>query len=167
MPDICVSDTGPILHLLEIGAVRHVECFDVIIISSQVRTELQRHAALQAAATSLTDRVRAQRVSSSEIEAQRLRLRGFRLHTADLSTAALAERLRPDVVLTDDLRLRKALESLSHKVVGSIGILVRAFGSGSVSKAELESSLDALLDGSSLYTSKAFRARIGEMLKSL
>jgi predicted nucleic acid-binding protein len=66
--------------------------------------------------------------------------------------------------LTDDLQLRKTWETQGHKVVGSIGILVRAFTCGSIEKVELQSAIDKLLDGSSLFTIQAFRAHVHEIL---
>ncbi len=167
MPESCVSDTGPILHLMEIGYSACLKCVETIYISPQVRTELRKHAAHEILFRSLDVCVHVKRVTLSEIAAQRGRMQGYLLHTADLSTAALAERLKPDVVLTDDLQLRKALEMHGHKVVGSVGVIVRAFTSGIIDKPELHAAIDKLLDGSSLYTSRAFCKHVNDMLSSI
>ena len=167
MPDRCVSDTGPILHVAEIDRVKCLNCVDAIAISTQVRAELRQHAVHEIVFESLDGRIQVERVTLSEVAAQRGRLQGYSLHTADLSVAALAERLKPDVVLTDDLQLRKALEVHGHKVVGSVGVMVRAFTCGIINKAELQMAIDELLDGSSLYTSRAFREHVHQMLDSI
>lgn len=167
MPETCASDTGPILHLAEIDRVSCLSCIDAIFISSQVKAELRRYSVYEIVFKSLEDRIHIERITLSEIAAQRSRLQGYSLHTADLSAAALAERLKPDVVLTDDLQLRKALEVHGHKVVGSVGVLVRAFTSGIIDKAELRAAIDALLNGSSLYTSTAFRKHVHDVLSSI
>jgi len=144
-----------------------LKCVGEIAISTQVRAELRRHAVHDAVLQLFDGLIQVERVTLSEIGAQRDRLQGSGLHKADLSTVALVERLRPNVVLTDDLQLRKALETQGHKVVGSVGVMVRAFSCGIINKAELQTAIDELLDGSSLYTSKAFRKHVHDLLDSI
>ncbi len=75
--------------------------------------------------------------------------------------------MKPNFVLTDDLQLRKALETQGHKVVGSVGVVVRAFTFGIIDKAELQTIIDELLDGSSLYTSRSFRRHVYDILNDI
>ncbi|MHB1460850.1 MAG: hypothetical protein ACYC1M_06185 [Armatimonadota bacterium] len=114
----------------------------------------------------MTDHIQIERVSLSEIDTKRVQLSGFRLHMADLSLVVLADRLKPDVVLTDDLQLRRALETQSYTVVGSIGLLLRAYTTGIIMKEQLYLVVDQLFDGSSLYTSRAFRNHVKMILDS-
>jgi len=137
-----------------------------IAISSQVRAELRRHLVRDKFSQLFDGIIRVERVTLPEIAQQRDRLQGFGLHKADLSTAVLVERLKPNVVLTDDLQLRKALETQGHRVVGSVGVVVRAFTFGIVTRAELHTAIDELLDGSSLYASKAFRKHVYDILNA-
>lgn len=167
VPERGVSDTGPILHLAEIDRVDCLSCAEVIFITSQVRAELRQHVVCDTVFESSHDLIQIERVALAEIGKQRVQLQGFRLHTADLSVAALAERLKPDVVLTDDLQLRKALETQGHTVVGSVGVMVRAFTRGIINKSELQTSIDESFDGSSLYTSRAFREHVHNILDSI
>ncbi len=106
-------------------------------------------------------------VSQADMSVQRRRLSGFSLHTADLSVAVLADRLKPDAVLSDDLQLRKAMETQGYKVVGSVGVIVRAFSDGVINKVETRAAVEELLEGSSLHTSRAFRLRVYDLLDSL
>jgi predicted nucleic acid-binding protein len=163
----CVADTGPLLHLAEIDRLRYLNCVGAIVISSQVRAELRRHFVRDRVLELFAGLVRVERVTLSEIAAQRGRLQGFGLHKADLSTVALAEKMKPNFVLTDDLQLRKALETQGHKVVGSVGVVVRAFTFGIIDKAELQTIIDELLDGSSLYTSRSFRRHVYDILNDI
>lgn len=144
-----------------------LNCVGAIIIPTHVEAELRKHAVHEVVFRSLVGRIQVERVTLSEITAQRGRLQGYRLHTADLSVAALVERQRPDIILADDLQLRKALETQGYKVVGSIGVVVRAFTCGIINKAELQAAVDELLDGSSLYTSRAFRKHVHDLLDSI
>ena len=119
MPETAVADTGPLLHLTEIGEVGKLTIFDSVFITAQVRA------------------------------------------------SAPAARIRPDVVLSDDLDLRRALESQGFTVVGSIGVLFRALRTGRLRKRGLLARLDDLLDDSSLYTSKAFRITVRRIVDEL
>jgi predicted nucleic acid-binding protein len=166
VPETAVSDTGPILHLTEIGEIGRLGLFAAVIIPEQVRTELAGRGAWSRDTDALTNQLQVEKVSAQEINEQAKTLAPFTVHRTDLSVAALAVRVSPDVVLTDDLRLRRGLESQGHQVVGSVGILIRAFHMGQLSKPELLARLDQLLDGSSLYTSKAFRAMIRAFLNT-
>jgi hypothetical protein len=47
-----------------------------------------------------------------------------------------------------------------------VGVLIRAFKAGRFTKAELHAHLDQLFDGSTLYLSKGFRARVRKLLDS-
>ncbi|MHB9126573.1 MAG: hypothetical protein ACYC4F_11600 [Armatimonadota bacterium] len=167
MPETAVSDTGPILHLGEIDRLDELKQFDKVAVSDVVRAELRRHGMFAAAETALSDILEVHRVRLREITAQRGALSGFMLHRADLSVAALASRLASDVVLTDDLELRKALESHGALVVGSIGVLFRSFRNGHLSKDELRAVLESLFDDSTLYLSKGLKAYVCARLDAL
>jgi predicted nucleic acid-binding protein len=165
--ETAVTDAGPPLHLSEIGQEVALTVFEWVTISPQVKQELMRAGVFDRVAAVLGDRLRVERVSPSELDAQRAVLSRFSVHPADLSVAALAARLSPDVVLTDDLNLRKGLEAQRRRMVGSVGILVRAFKVGRFTKRELLAHLDRLFDGSTLYLSKAFRAHVRRLLDNL
>jgi predicted nucleic acid-binding protein len=70
-------------------------------------------------------------------------------------------------ILTDDLALRRRLESHAATVVGSVGVLVRAYTSGRLSRNSLESAIDALFTASTLHMNRAFRAYIRHLLADL
>lgn len=167
MPETAVSDTGPIIHLNEIEAMAELSQFEKIIISDVVRMELQRHNILAIAEQLLSDIFEVHKVGFNEIAAERIALFNFKLHHADLSVTALTSRLLPDMVLTDDLALRKALQSRECLVVGSIGILFLSFRNGRLSKDELCDVLERLFDDSSLYLSQGLKKFVLARLNSL
>jgi predicted nucleic acid-binding protein len=162
-----VADTGPPLHLAEIEQENQLTIFGLVIISEQVKVELERHGVFDRIAAILGDHLTVESVTQSELDAQRAALSKFRVHQADLSMAVLAARFSPEVVLTDDLELRKGLEAQGCSVVGSVGVLVRAFEVGRLTKAELQAYLDQLFDGSTLYLSKSFRIYVHRLLDGL
>ncbi|MBI3330244.1 MAG: hypothetical protein HYZ81_26495 [Nitrospinae bacterium] len=167
MPETAVTNTGPPLHLAQIGLEGHLTMFARVSLSEHIREELSRRGLFERIATTLGERLGVERVTSQELQAQQATLAGFTSHQADWSVAALAARLAPDVVLTDDLALRRGLEARGHTVVGSVGVLIRAFKTGRCTKADLDTSIDQLFDGSTLYLSTGFRAYVRQLLKSL
>lgn len=167
MSDTIISNTGPPFHLTEIGQEGLLSLFERVIISEQVQTELTRHGVFDLVVAVLGDRLMVERVAQIELDSQQAVLSRFKVHLVDLSVAALAARMSPDAVLTDDLELRKGLEMRGHTVVGSVGVLIRAFKAGRFTKAELHAYLDRLFDGSTLYLSKGFRAHVRKLLDSL
>ena len=70
-------------------------------------------------------------------------------------------------VLTDDLALRRQLEAHGALVVGSVGILIRAYRQQLMSKIQLENAIDSLFDESSLHLSPAFRVYVRQLLKGV
>lgn len=162
-----VSNTGPLLHLSEIAVERSLIIFDQLIISGQVKSELIRYNVFSKVEATMGHNLIVEVVTKTELDAQMAALSGFKLHQADLSVAALAEKLSPALVLTDDLELRKGLEAQGHLAVGSAGILIRAFKLGFLTREELQVSLANLFDGSTLYYSRGFRAYVQKLLDDL
>jgi len=70
-------------------------------------------------------------------------------------------------VLTDDLALRRRLENQGVTVVGSVGVLVRAYTTGRIRRDELEGAVDTLFTISTLHLSRAFRAYVRHLLANL
>lgn len=91
-----------------------------------------------------------------------------RLQPADIEVFLLAREGRfESLVLTDDLALRRVLEEHGAVVAGSVGVLVRAYAIGRLSRQELERSMEALLEESSLHLSRAFRVYVKKLLADL
>ena len=135
-----ISDTGPILHLAEIGALSVLTIFRKVLVSDLVNGELLSHGIdLAVERQRWAELTFEAKVVGPERVSELLReLVAFRLHRADASIIALADDLRIGPILTDDMELRKALESRGHEVVGSIGVAVRAYKVGKLTKEALE-----------------------------
>lgn len=163
MPET-ISDTGPVLHLHEIGRLTALATVSPLVFPSRVWDEL-RHRGLDASAlerSGLSFKVAASihdLVPSPE---------ALRLQPADTEVFLLAQEWGFEcLVLTDDLALRRLLESRGATVAGSIGILIRAYAAGALSREELTSSAEALLEESSLHLSRAFRMYVRKLVSDL
>ena len=163
MPET-ISDTGPVLHLHEIGRLTTLATVSPLIFPSRVWDEL-RHRGLDEAALHRSG-------LSFEVSAAIHDLvpgpETLRLQPADIDVFLLArEKGFEPLVLTDDLALRQLLESRGATVAGSIGILIRAFAVGALSPEELATSSEALLEESSLHLSRAFRMYVRKLIADL
>jgi predicted nucleic acid-binding protein len=90
-----------------------------------------------------------------------------RLSNADLSVWFLARTYKNALILTDDLALRRVLENEGFLVVGSVGILFRAYTEGRMNKAELIQAINKLFTESSLYLSEGLKRRVMKRLKAI
>lgn len=162
-----VADTGPPLHLAEAGQIRHLRMFDIVTMPSGVEAELKKKGVLPQVKKALGKKLKVEGVAESAVADVSRRLSAFRLQDADLQVAALATVSSSSAVLTDDLQLRKALEQSGHLVVGSIGILIRSYRDGKLTRVALERGLSRIFDDSSLYLSRAFKRHVLSLLDQL
>lgn len=167
MSEIAVSDTSCVRHLFEIGQEKTLTIFTTIYIPVQVKDELLAQGVWEGLEDSILELFQIKSVAEREIETILTTMSSFDLHYADASVVVVAKEENPSAVLTDDLDLRKALESLRFTVVGSIGVLIRAFKQGRFGKNDLEAILNDLFTDSTLYLSKAFKAQVKEMIADL
>jgi len=167
MNESAVADTGPILHLTKIGQESHFTIFSKIFISEQIKSELEEYNIFNKIKAVMGNSIIIERVSRQEIDEQNRILSGFKIHQSDLSVAVLAQRILPEVVLIDELELRRSLEAQGYTVVGSLGILFRAFKYGRLTKSELRVSIDQLFNDDTIYLSKGLRSHVYKMLDEL
>jgi predicted nucleic acid-binding protein len=163
-----VSDTGPILHLHEIGRLPLLAPFSPLVIPGLVQAELDLYnlpsAELAKAGVELTVTPVAE-----PIWKEILLIPGFsRIQSADAQVFAVARSCSfQALVLTDDLALRKLLERDGATVVGSFGLLIRAYRDGRLNLTTLERSVDDLLERSTLHLSRPFRSYVRKLIEEL
>jgi predicted nucleic acid-binding protein len=159
-----ISDTGPVLHLHEIGRLDTLATVSPLLFPSRVWNELRDRgldaAVLQGSGFSFKVSPAIHELIPSPETLQ--------LQPADTELFLLAqERSFEPLVLTDDLALRRLLENRGATVAGSIGILIRAYAVGALSREELTASSEAILEESSLHLSRAFRMYVRKLVADL
>lgn len=163
-----VCDSGPLTHLWQIDLWPILKIFTVIHLSTQVTQETRNHVPLERLAEITTSKIQIHTVSEIEIDAARRDLPfAVNLQEADLSILVLAQRLSQDLVLTDDLALRLALEKQGQTPMGSVGIVVYAYKSKNIDKRGLERAIDQLFVHSTLYLSPSFKAYVRRLIIEL
>jgi predicted nucleic acid-binding protein len=162
-----VSDTGPILHLSEVQALPCLQLFAQIYLPSLVAAELS-YFQLDPINLGITTKIAVVPVEQQQRTHILQSLPPPPLHLADAEVFALGDDPAfPNLVLTDDMALRQHLEQHGVLVVGSVGILVRAYHQNLVSRKDLQNFIDALFQKSTLHASPAFRAFIQNLLTHL
>jgi predicted nucleic acid-binding protein len=163
-----ITDTGSLLHLYEVGRLAVLSIFDQLIMPNLVAEELRAFGLdpVHLNVAGLTNTIVAVKEEAwTPIVGETGQPT---IHPADAQVFVLAQSAGfQNPVLTDDLALRQRLESQSATVVGTVGILVRSYKIGHLRRDELENTIDALFNMSSLYMSRAFRAYIRQLLANL
>lgn len=154
-----VCDSGPLTHLWQIDLWSVFGTFEVLHIAEQVAQEVREHVTLDRMKELAGCALHIHAVSEQEIESTQSALPPeIALELADLATLALAQKLAPDLVLTDDLDLRRAVEAQGQVPMGSVGLLLRAYKAGLLDTDSLNRAIDGLFVHSTLYLSPAFKS---------
>lgn len=156
-----VTDTGPILHLHEAGALHLLPLIGEIFLPPLVAAELRSLVpSLPPDWAKVYPLSETTRRRSSEWIAAGL------LHGGEAEALALSLELKPDWFLTDDAAARLMAEQLSLEVHGSIGVVLWTAVNKIVKKSEAETLLSGL-EKSSLWMSPKVRAAARTALKKI
>lgn len=163
-----ISDTGPVLHLHEIACLPALGVFRHISIPDLVAAELLDRG-VDPSTVDIPGLALQVLPVPSEVWRPLVHADGSpAIQPADAQVLALARSHgSPCPVLTDDQVLRRRLEADGTTVVGSVGILVRAYRTGRMRRDELERAVDALFARSTLHLSRAFRAYVRRLVAAL
>lgn len=163
-----IGDTGPILHLHEIDAVEALASLRRILIPPLVVAELETFRLTESTLSQAVSPCILEIVPVDEDEARRSLHGASDLQAADLQVLYLARTTAPGLaVLTDDLALRHHVESAGGAAVGSLGLLIRSYRVGRMSRPRLEELVDRLMTESSLYMSRPFRAYVRSLISGI
>ncbi len=133
-----IADTGPVLHLHEIGQLDCLAVFDNLVIPDLVAEELRAYGLDPSRLNVAGLNVVVVSVAKEEWAPVVMEAGQSIIHPADAQVFILAQSDRfQKPVLTDDLALRRRLESRGATAVGSVGVLVRAYATGRLQRNEL------------------------------
>jgi hypothetical protein len=146
-----VSDSGPFIHLHQIGLFELLALFKRLVTSDRVIAEVTRPKRLTEERIGGLVNLEVHPVTSENISAMRKRLVGFDLQEGELSALWLCCHLKINLFLTDDLEARRAAKFLGLEPHGSVGIIVLAHRMGKLTLVQSKKALRDLLDKSSLF----------------
>ncbi len=160
-----VCDSGPLTHLWQIDMWSVFGTFGTLHIAEQVAQEVREHVVLNRMKDLAGCPLHIHAVLEQEIEStQKAFPPEVTLQRPDWATLALARRLAPDLVLTDDLALRRAVEAVGQVPMGSVGLLLRAYKAGLLDADALSRAIDGLFVHSTLYLSPAFKSYVRRLI---
>lgn len=160
-----VCDSGPLTHLWQVGEWRAFGTFTAVHIPQQVAQEVRLHVSLDEGERQIGFEISVHEVAQAEIASCRAELSSaLVLQDADLATIVLARRIAPDLVLTDDLTLRQAVEANGMTPMGSVGVILRAYKFGMLDDQALERAIDGLFVHSTLYLGPQFKTYVRSLI---
>ena len=145
-----VADTGPLIHLAEIGCLPLLSIFEEIHIPDGVWREADRPPAIRQGLTF----ARRHLLSEEEIARFSAEHGLQKLQAGERESLLLCSRLGVTVLLTDDLAVRRASKVLGLTPVGSLGVIARACRMGRIPLAAAERHMQELYTVSSLFVTQ-------------
>lgn len=150
---VVVSDTGPLLHLNEAGALELLSKIASVSIPGMVESELSRYATI-----SIPPWLHISPLSQPSISKSIAWQEAGLVDEGEAFALALALELKCDWFLTDDAAARLLGESMGLEVLGSLGIVLFAAAKGLTTIQEAHQILIALKNSSLWLSPKVFHA---------
>lgn len=146
-----VSDTGPLIHLAEIGCLPLFTIFEDLHIPEGVWLEADRPLTIRADLTFAKRHV----LARDEIQEFTADHGLERLQAGERESLLLCSKLGVPVLLTDDLAVRRVAKAQGLTPVGSLGVIARAHHMGRIGRDAAENHLRELYTVSSLFVTQA------------
>lgn len=147
--DSAVSDSGPLIHLFEIGRLEALLIVGTLLIPPEVSKEIGRGSSPVRVGDMKRAEVRSLGPEGKDRAAALCGRFGLDLGEAEAIALCLENSIK--LVFTDDLDARYVASKMKLDPHGSVGILLRAYSQGTLSQEEVLQSLDDLSTMSSLY----------------
>lgn len=147
-----VADAGPMIHLHEVGHTNLLNLFDVLYIPDAVWAESVGKSRIPPLSLANVQR---HTVAGIDIEHFVQKHSLSNLHAGERESLFLCRQLVVPLLLTDDLAVRDTAKRLQIRPVGSLGIVVRGYREGHLTRSEAEQTLVALHEESSLFVTQA------------
>jgi predicted nucleic acid-binding protein len=161
-----VSDAGPLIHLAEIDCLSLLVVFENLHVPETICREVFNHGLSWADVFGM-GLVQQYTLSRSEV-AQFIKANNLEgLHHGEQECLYLCKQTGIQVLLTDDLAVRESARHLNLIPVGSLGVVVKAYRVGQISRSAAESYLNNLYQVSSLFVTRTIVELAIEQLSSM
>lgn len=147
--DNAISNTGPILHLSEINYLKALRIVKNVFVPPEVWRELKRGkigGELEKAKF-----IKTVELGKRGKDLASLLVRKYALGLGEAEAIALSKERGIDLIFTDDLDARDVAKRMELKPHGSVGILLRAYREGILTRKKTIDALHKLYSDSSLY----------------
>ncbi len=160
---IAVSDTGPIIHLSEVGCFHCLRIVENLLIPKAVESEIRSKNAPGKNELRNASWITAKELHGIQKEKADKIAKDFGIELADSEAIVLAKTNDIKFLFTDDKSAREIAEYYDLEVHGSAGILARAYRNKILSYEEVKEALKRLHQDSSLFITD----RVYEMVLDL
>lgn len=149
-----VSDTGPLIHLSEIGCINFLKYFEIIYVPGCVRSEYYKHKKKSDPDAFDLENIQLHLIEDIDLNAFISKNYLSNLHSGEKECLFLCSNFDIDVILTDDLAVRDVAKRLNITPVGSLGVIVKSYKKNVISLSQAEKHILQLYEISSLYVTK-------------
>lgn len=150
-----VADAGPIIHLSEIDALQFLQVFDHLLILNEVWNETVGKRRVSASALMAFDFVPQEPSPVTDVAEFMISNSLSHLQHGEIEALFLCQSRSIPLLLTDDLAARDGAKRLNITLVGSLGILIRAYRKSLISLEDAKNRLMRLQKQSSLFVTPA------------
>lgn len=148
MVNSIISNTGPIIHLSEIDAIKAFSIFKNILIPREVMKETIKNR------FRVPRSIKVMRLEGKYKDYAQLIMDRYSLDSGEAHSIALAFQEKSGLFLTDDIEARTIAEIYDIEVHGTLGILLRAFRENIFDQNTVSKKIIKLYDSSSLFITK-------------
>jgi predicted nucleic acid-binding protein len=145
-----VADTGPLIHLAEVGCLPLLSIFDELHIPEGVWREADRPTTIREELKFAKRHV----LQLEEVERFTVDHGLEQLQEGERESLLLCSQLAVAVLLTDDLAVRRTAHTLGLTPVGSLGIIARAHRMGRITREAAARHMRDLYAVSSLFVTQ-------------
>jgi predicted nucleic acid-binding protein len=140
-----VSNTGPILHLSEIGLLNALNVFSRILIPQEVLNELTKNR------TPVPKRIKVIPLKPEWKDNVKIFTNQHDLDLGESQAIALALQEEADCFITDDLDARRVAKNYNLEVHGTVGIILRSFRENMIDRTTTIKKIQELRSKSTLF----------------
>ena len=145
--DSSVFDTGPFIHLDDVGGLNNLKLFNYILITEEVYDELRE---LKSKISKIKNVSTKNLISKNKDHAKYL-IEEYGLDFGEATSISLCMQENVKLFFTDDLEAKEIARHLGLDAHGTIAIITRCFREGIISKQEAVKYIRDLYDKSSLF----------------
>ncbi|MEM7133952.1 MAG: DNA-binding protein [Chloroflexota bacterium] len=149
-----ICDAGPLIHLDELDCLDLLSDFSSILIPGQVWAEVKDYHSAALRKSSVPFQQVSVTIDTSSIF--QTIIKTFSLDLGEQAVLSLMQSQSADMILTDDTAARLAAQSLSYRVHGTIGIIIRAIRRKQRTRDEVIDILSSIPSRSTLYVRDSF-----------
>jgi len=161
-----VADSGPLIHLSEIGCLQLLSLFDRLYVPNAVWFETVERDRLSERELSSATNIQRHTLSHGHVEQFITKYKIAGLHSGEQECLLLAQEKSIAILLTDDMAVRDAAKQLDLIPVGSLGVVIKAYTRGQILLEDAEKYIGNLYSVSSLFVTRTIADLAIEMLRA-